>query len=209
MSPNSRGMKYLMLVIPQKVEKDKDNNDKDAYLVINYDLTYTTSDPNIPKVVYKNCEEKIKLKDNILQGTTKNDQLFKAGKMLCMNIQIRSPKAIEMDAVVETEWGDDLERSVTLPEPKEISVEDFRFSNTSHIVYSADPDPLTFPTLINTESLAVTYKSTNEAVATVNETTGAVHIEGNGTTYIQAVFAGNDDYNPKTVSYALTVEMTP
>ena len=42
---NSRGMKYLMLVIPQKVEVEQDGiTPKKAYLVVNYDITYEYSD---------------------------------------------------------------------------------------------------------------------------------------------------------------------
>ena len=64
----------------------------------------------------------------------------------------------------------------------------------------------TAPTLtIDPAGLAVTYKSSNTAVATVDATTGAVTLVAEGTTTITASFAGNDNYNAASASYALTV----
>ncbi len=65
--------------------------------------------------------------------------------------------------------------------------------------------PYTLPTLNNPYSVSVTYSSSNEAVATVNLTTGQVTICGAGTTTITATFSGNDDYQPGSASYTLTV----
>ena len=65
--------------------------------------------------------------------------------------------------------------------------------------------PYTFPTLINTYNLELTFESTNPDVATVN-TDGEVSIVGNGTTTINAIFAGNEEYNEKTVSYSLIID---
>ena len=66
----------------------------------------------------------------------------------------------------------------------------------------------TFPTLTNTLPLDVTYQSTAEAVATI-DANGDVTLVKAGTTTIKAIFAGNDDYNAKTVSYTLTVNPAP
>lgn len=66
--------------------------------------------------------------------------------------------------------------------------------------------PFTGPTLVNPNNLTVTWNSMNTAVATVDDTTGEVTLHAAGGTYIRAVFAGNDQYKPKTVSYELTVE---
>ena len=64
----------------------------------------------------------------------------------------------------------------------------------------------TLPTLSTTPSgLQVTYSSSNETVATVDETTGAVTPLHSGTTTITASFAGNADYRAHSVSYTLTV----
>ena len=51
----------------------------------------------------------------------------------------------------------------------------------------------------------VTYSSSDETVATVNESTGAVTLVGAGTTLITASFAGDTTHNPASASYALTV----
>lgn len=49
------------------------------------------------------------------------------------------------------------------------------------------------------------YTSSDENVATVNASTGAVTLVGAGTTLITASFAGDDTHNPASASYALTV----
>ncbi|MCR5471702.1 MAG: Ig-like domain-containing protein [Prevotella sp.] len=51
----------------------------------------------------------------------------------------------------------------------------------------------------------VTYSSSDETVATVDESTGAVTLVGAGTTLITAVFAGDTTHNAAQGSYALTV----
>lgn len=51
----------------------------------------------------------------------------------------------------------------------------------------------------------LTYESSDETVATVNESTGAVTLVGAGTTLITASFAGDDTYAAANASYALTV----
>lgn len=63
----------------------------------------------------------------------------------------------------------------------------------------------TAPELNNPDNLVVTYSSSNEAVATVDASTGAVTIVGGGVTSIMASFAGNDDYNEGFATYTLTV----
>ncbi len=49
------------------------------------------------------------------------------------------------------------------------------------------------------------YESSDETVATVNASTGAVTLVGAGTTLITASFAGDDTHNPANASYALSV----
>ena len=64
----------------------------------------------------------------------------------------------------------------------------------------------TQPTLTtNPEGLQVTYESSNTDVATVSST-GELTVSGTGYTVITASFAGNDNYNAATASYALTVK---
>ena len=62
----------------------------------------------------------------------------------------------------------------------------------------------TAPTLSGAKT-TVTYKSSNTAVATVNETTGAVTLVGAGSTTITATAAATTEYNSATASYTLTV----
>lgn len=60
------------------------------------------------------------------------------------------------------------------------------------------------PNLINVYELPVTYSSSDESVATVDNS-GSVSILAAGTTTITASFAGNDEYNEGSASYTLTV----
>ena len=61
-------------------------------------------------------------------------------------------------------------------------------------------------TLDNPNSLSVTYSSTATDVATINASTGALTLVGEGSTTISASFADGDaTYKPATVSYTLTV----
>lgn len=110
---NSRGMECLMLVIPQLVEKDKEDNPKDAYLVVNYDMTVDYGDGNI--IVYKNNEEKIKLKDEVVDKDKKTykRQLFQPGRFMVFNILFDGPKQITMDAY-DTDWEAEDERQVPI-----------------------------------------------------------------------------------------------
>lgn len=69
-------------------------------------------------------------------------------------------------------------------------------------------DEFTAPTATltpNIESAAIKYSSSKPAVATVDETTGAVTIVGAGTTVITATFAGDDTYAASKASYTINV----
>lgn len=77
-------------------------------------------------------------------------------------------------------------------------------------------ESFTAPTLTATSNgqqvtlSGITYSSSDTSVATVNASTGAVTLVGEGTTTITATFAGNDTYNGTSASYTLTVsEATP
>lgn len=80
--------------------------------------------------------------------------------------------------------------------------------NTAFTVYpEAD---FTAPTLINPYNVTVTYGSTDEDIAVVDENTGEVVIgEKIGTATITASFAGNDEYLPGSASYTITIEAKP
>ena len=62
-----------------------------------------------------------------------------------------------------------------------------------------------FPTLTNENKLTVKYSSSDEKVATINEK-GEVTLVAAGVTEITAEFAGNDEYEAQSVTYALTVK---
>ena len=65
--------------------------------------------------------------------------------------------------------------------------------------------PLNLPTLENPHDLAVTYLSTDQTVATIDEE-GVIEIKGvAGETTIKAKFDGDDTYEDKTVTYKLAV----
>ena len=80
------------------------------------------------------------------------------------------------------------------------------FETTSGDADLANGTSFTLPTLTkNPTDLAVTFSSTNENVATVNATSGAVTLTGVGTTTIKASFKGNSSYYAATAEYELTV----
>lgn len=66
-------------------------------------------------------------------------------------------------------------------------------------------DVLPTITLDNPHSLSVSYASSNEGVATINSSTGVVSLVSAGETIISAIFEGNVDYTPSTVTYTLDV----
>jgi len=65
----------------------------------------------------------------------------------------------------------------------------------------------TAPTLSNPAGVTVTYSSSNEDLALVDEATGAVTI-GNtpGDVVITATFAGNGQYEPASATYTLHIK---
>ena len=66
-------------------------------------------------------------------------------------------------------------------------------------------EDFTAPTLTNPHSLTVTYSSSNENVALVDEATGEIVIGEAGVAVITASFAGNDDYYEGSASYTIKV----
>ena len=64
-----------------------------------------------------------------------------------------------------------------------------------------------FPTLTKPEDLtaSIVYSSTNEAIATINASTGAISLKANGSTTIKAAFENDPNYLDAEVSYTLNV----
>ncbi len=76
--------------------------------------------------------------------------------------------------------------------------------NASASIEDGDIIQFTAPTLSNPNGVSgITYESTETSVATVSA--GEVTVLAAGTTTIKAIFAGDTDYKPQTVSYTLTV----
>ncbi len=61
-----------------------------------------------------------------------------------------------------------------------------------------------YPQLYNTYQLPVTFSSSNQGVATIDQTTGVITAVGIGSTTISAYFGGNDAFFEKSTSYTLT-----
>lgn len=91
-----------------------------------------------------------------------------------------------------------------LKEPEDLTEEELSYSSNAAAIYKENQ--YTFPVLTNTHNLELSFNSSNTNVATISSN-GTVSIVGNGTTTISATFAGNDDYNAKTISYTLTVDI--
>ena len=105
---NSRGFRYLLLVIPQTV-----NNNDNAYFVMDYDYSYTWAGANgDEKVSFKHTISKIRLSDSAKSAN--KTQLFIAGKLLKFKVKI-TPAGIGMD-VQETDWDDALDRQLPVDE---------------------------------------------------------------------------------------------
>ena len=66
-------------------------------------------------------------------------------------------------------------------------------------------ETFTAPTLTNPYNLSLTWTSSDESVATVDQS-GDVTLVAAGTTVITATFAGSDDYEAGSITYTLTVE---
>ena len=68
-------------------------------------------------------------------------------------------------------------------------------------------DSFVAPVLNNPNSLTVTYTSSNDNVAVVDENTGELLLETNaeGTVTITATFAGNDNFKSGNASYTITI----
>ena len=61
-----------------------------------------------------------------------------------------------------------------------------------------------YPQLYNSYKLPVTFSSSNQGVATIDQTTGVITAVGLGSTTISAYFGGNDAFFEKSTSYTLT-----
>lgn len=94
------------------------------------------------------------------------------------------------------------------PSKQDLGADDLKWSADAATVTIGGNNNV-YPTLTLKQGLSVTYESTATTVAEIGETSGTITLKKAGTTTIKAVFAGDDTYNAKTVSYDLTVNPAP
>ena len=78
--------------------------------------------------------------------------------------------------------------------------------SASTCTVNIDDDSPVYPTLNNPGSQTITYSSSNELVAAINSSTGAITLVTEGDATITASAAANDAYEASTASYTLTIE---
>ena len=80
-------------------------------------------------------------------------------------------------------------------------------SFTANSYTATSQDTSNKPTLINRYGVEIRYSSSNPAVATVDQTTGALTLISDGQTYIQATSVATQSYYSQTVFYSLGVNI--
>lgn len=90
-----------------------------------------------------------------------------------------------------------------------LSSPELSFNSTSANVNWDDKESFVKPILTNPHSVTVTYTSSDDNVATVDENTGDVTFVGNGTTTITASSAKTTEYKAGNAQYTLTVTGKP
>ena len=140
------------------------------------------------------------------ENFTSTDQL-NVGDAVVIYGQLQ--KYVKNDVVTPEIASGNYLSSIT-PSTTPVEKKDVTMSFNPSEVTITEGDAFTAPTLTTEPAnLTVTYSSSNEKVATVDNETGAVEIVGVGTTTITAKFAGNDEYNSGEASYTLKVEKAP
>jgi len=91
----------------------------------------------------------------------------------------------------------------------ELADPELSFAETAVNVAWEDIEEFTSPTLNNPHGLTVSYSSSNEAVATINDETGEVSFVGDGTTVITASSERTSEYKAGSAQYTLTVTGAP
>lgn len=105
--------------------------------------------------------------------------------------------------VTASAGGHNAQSEITIPKlPSELA-----FSEIFKVAYLGEE--FTPPTLNNPHALSISYVSGNPAVASVDNSTGAVTIYSEGLTIIKAETPGNADYSSDSVVYMLYVTENP
>lgn len=80
------------------------------------------------------------------------------------------------------------------------------YATTVFTVSTSDAENFAAPTLVNPYNLTVTYSSSNEDFAFVDEGTGEIALDGAaGSAVITATFTGNENFNEGSASYTINV----
>ena len=143
-------------------------------------------------------------------GTTTNQLLIYKGKGL-NNVAFSSADDLQIGDVVVV-YG----TMTTYNNTKEVNAGNYIISLTTKAnselsfattEYTVAPGAdFTAPTLTNPHNLTVTYASSDEDLALVDESTGEVLIgDDEGTVTITASFAGNETYRAGSASYTITI----
>lgn len=160
---------------------------------------------------------KITTKPNLLLGTDINAQENKAniGKYESWQLtfeyagvygaQIRT---LAPEAILVGELKDSSESQDSDPDEGEETIvvkTDVAVTFEDAVVTATMGEEPTSQTATTEPSVAVTYSSSDESVATVDAQTGALTLVGAGTALITASYAGDTTHNAASASYALTV----
>lgn len=160
---------------------------------------------------------KITTKPNLLLGTDINAQenrvgiekyeswqlTFEYAAVYGAQIRTLAPEAIlvgELKDSSENQDSDPDDGGETIVVKTDVAV-----SFDDAVVTATMGEEPTSQTATTEPSVAVTYSSSDESVATVDAQTGALTLVGAGTTLITASYAGDTTHNAASASYALTV----
>ena len=148
-------------------------------------------------VKYRNDGTPVTSGEELVQGThlifeiTPESSDYKAGKVVVNNVPIE-----EMEATIGKIDYVFTAQIIEKAEPV------FGWS-AAEAYYSKADDQL--PEFTNEAGLAISFTSSDESVATVDQEGDVYPRNVTGTTVISAIFAGNDTYKAKTASYTLHV----
>lgn len=132
--------------------------------------------------------------------TTNGDTPTSSSTVYSSAITVSETQTIKAIAVKDATSSDVASAAYTINKP----TPSLSFANDSYDGFLGSD--FTAPTLANTNSVSpITYSSSNTDAATVNESTGAITLVGEGSTTITASFAGNASYTAANAAYTLNV----
>lgn len=129
-------------------------------------------------------------------GVSSLEITFSDGQLVATNAD--GTAKLNLADLVSMQFSEDGELS-TIKKDSGIELDD-----ATHELTATVGEDFTAPTLTNPNNLALTWTSSDESVATVDDE-GNVTIVGAGSVTITATFAGDDTYAATTVSYTIAV----